>query len=118
MRRATLIQPSLHDAAKATRALYAKADALWSKFSCPGTAECCQLSTTRREPWLWPSEWKLLSESRPLPPPRPDGGCPYLDPDGRRCSVYADRPLGCRTFFCHRIVGPSRQPVLEMDALL
>jgi Fe-S-cluster containining protein len=115
---ATLQQAAMHDAAKATRALYAKADALWSRWSCPSSAECCQLTKTKREPWLWPSEWQLLRGERPLPAPRADGACPYLDADGKRCTVYADRPLGCRTFFCHRIQGPARQPVLEMDALL
>jgi len=103
---------------KETRAIYAKADATWSRFSCPSTAECCQLATTQREPWLWPSEWAVLTEGRALPERRADGACPFLDATGRRCSAYADRPLGCRTFFCHRIVGPAKQPVLEMNALL
>jgi Fe-S-cluster containining protein len=103
---------------KATRAVFAKADALWSKYSCPASAECCQLGKTERQPWLWPSEWKLLTEGRELPPPRADGGCPFLDADGRRCTVYADRPLGCRTYFCHRVKGPPRAPIMEMNALL
>jgi Fe-S-cluster containining protein len=106
------------DATRETRAVYKKADAAWARFSCPGTAECCQLATTKREPWLWPSEWAVLTFGRALPPPRADGGCPFLDAAGKRCTAYADRPLGCRTFFCHRIQGPSKQPVLEMDALM
>ncbi len=106
-----------------TRAILSKADAAWSKHGCPGTAECCQLAVTRRPPWLWPSEWKvieahLLRERRPLPPARADGGCPFLDAAGLRCTVYEARPLGCRTFFCHRITGPTKLPADETNALL
>ena len=32
--------------------------------------------------------------------------------------MYADRPFGCRTFFCSRIRGPSRQPADTVNALL
>lgn len=99
-----------------TRVIYEKADALWSRFSCPGSAECCQLGKTGRQPWLWPSEWRVLAGDQPLPLPRADGACPFLVEN--RCSRYADRPLGCRTFFCHRIRGPAKHPVAQMDALL
>ena len=105
------------NAEQETRAVYRKADALWSKFSCPSSGECCQLTLTGRQPWLWPSEWSVLKGDAPLPPKRADGGCPFLDAAGRRCTRYADRPLGCRTFFCHRIEGPAAQPVLQMNAL-
>ncbi len=106
-----------------TMAVLRMASAQWANHGCPGTAECCQLSTTKREPWLWPSEWQALlelleREHRPLPPPRADGGCPFLDPAGLRCTVYAARPFGCRTYFCHRITGPAKQPVEGTHALL
>src|SRR5689334_4303773 len=100
------------------RAVYRQADAAYAPFSCPASGECCQLARTKRQPWLWYPEWKLLSARRPLPPPREDGGCPYLDAAGRRCTVYADRPFGCRTFFCERIRGPARQPADTVDVLL
>ncbi|MBL8956286.1 MAG: YkgJ family cysteine cluster protein [Myxococcaceae bacterium] len=99
-----------------TRVIYAKADTLWSRWSCPASGECCQLAKTKREPWLYPSEWRVLTKERPLPPPRADGACPFLA-EGR-CTRYADRPLGCRTFFCERIRGPASQPAHEMNALL
>ncbi|MGC3998833.1 MAG: YkgJ family cysteine cluster protein [Anaeromyxobacter sp.] len=59
---------------------------------------------TKRQPYLWPSEWRVLMEhlkreKRALPPPRADGACPFLDASGKRCSVYEARPFGCRTFF-------------------
>ncbi len=106
-----------------TRAVYRLADALYAPYSCPATAECCQLTRTGRQPWLWPSEWRVLRDGvlkahGAIPPPRPDGGCPLLDVTGKHCTVYESRPLGCRTFFCHRIRGPSQQPVMEMNALL
>lgn len=106
-----------------TRAVYRLADALYAPYSCPATAECCQLTQTQRQPWLWPSEWRVLEDAAvaqhgALPPARADGACPLLDATGRHCTVYEGRPLGCRTFFCHRIRGPARQPTLEMNALL
>ena len=110
-------------AATETRAVLRQGSAAWRKHSCPGTAECCQLAITKREPWLWPSEWKVIEERlardrRPIPGPRADGACPLLDKEGKRCSVYDDRPLGCRTYFCHRIIGPEKLPGDETNALL
>jgi uncharacterized protein len=101
------------------RAIYRLADAAYRPYSCPSSAECCQLATTQREPWLWPVEWEALLEAKggQLPAARADGGCPFLEPEGKRCSVYASRPFGCRTFFCHRIRGPAREPI-EAVALL
>lgn len=106
-----------------TKAVYAQADALWSRHACPASGECCQLAVTRRPPWLWPSEWKVLAarlarDGRPIPPAREDGACRLLDATGKRCSVYADRPLGCRTFFCGRVTGPAKQPAEGTNALM
>jgi uncharacterized protein len=101
------------------RAIYRQADAAYAPFSCPASGECCQLAKTKRQPWLWYPEWLLLARGHPLPPPpREDGGCPYLDAGGKRCTVYANRPFGCRTFFCERIRGPARQPADTVNALL
>lgn len=100
-------------------AVYRQADAAYRPYGCPATAECCQLSTTQREPWLWPAEWELLLEAKGgrVPEERSDGGCPFLEADGKRCSVYAARPFGCRTYFCHRVQGPKREPVEAVAAL-
>ena len=113
------VQRSLERAAALeTRALYRLADQAYLGFSCPASGECCQLTRTGRPPWLWPSEWRLLVAKRPVPPARADGGCPFLDESGVRCAVYADRALGCRTFFCPRRKGPSREPAELMATLL
>jgi uncharacterized protein len=109
---------ALERAMQETRTVYRQADAAYAPYSCPASGECCQLATTQRQPWLWRPEWELLAKGRRLPPPRADGGCPFLDARGLRCTVYADRPFGCRTFFCSRIRGPSRQPAEEVTRLL
>ncbi len=106
-----------------TRAIYRQADAAYRPHSCPATAECCQLAVTKRQPWLWPSEWQVLrarlaADGRGIPPAREDGACPLLDASGKRCTVYEDRPFGCRTFFCARRTGPAREPVARVNALL
>ena len=100
------------------RAIYRAADAAYAPHSCPASGECCQLAVTRRQPWLWPPEWRLLrAGGRPLPPPREDGACPFLDAAGKRCTVYADRPFGCRTFFCGRRRGPASEPTEDVVEL-
>jgi len=105
-------------AARALESLHRQVDEAWSGFRCPGTAECCQLSQRGRQPWLWGVEWDALRRAVPaLPAPRADGGCPFLDAEGRRCTVYASRPLGCRSYFCHRATGPAHEPTETMDRL-
>jgi Fe-S-cluster containining protein len=110
-------------ALKELRAIYARADEAYAQYSCPASGECCQLAQRGRSPWLWRPEWLLLLErleveQRPLPPARPDGGCPFLDAAGKRCTVYASRPFGCRTYFCERVRGPGREPVERVAQLL
>ena len=111
----------------ALRALYAEADAALAGWSCEGSTDCCHFGRTGREPYLWPNEWALLEraigarggvkavapgarEARTCSLPIADEGrCPLLGRDGR-CTVYADRPFGCRTFYCDRAEGPTRKP--------
>jgi uncharacterized protein len=106
-----------------TKFILNEASKTWVPYSCPGTAECCQLTTTKRHPHLWPTEWAVLleflkKEKREIPPARADGGCAFLDESGKRCTVYEARPFGCRTFFCHRIIGPKNIPVEQTNGLL
>lgn len=44
------------------------------------------------------------------------GDCPLLLSDGG-CSVYADRPFGCRTFFCDDAMLPAGNRRREVDVL-
>jgi uncharacterized protein len=100
-------------------ALYARAERLLEGWSCEGSTECCRFGVTGREPQLWPNEWALVEralarrgQGRPrarLPIASPDGACPLLDGTGQ-CTVYAERPFGCRSFYCTRATGPARRP--------
>ena len=104
------------------RGIYRDTDRAYATFSCAGSAACCHRALTVRPPWLWAVEWlaveeRLRGDCRPLPPAREDGACPFLDAQGRRCSIYEDRPFGCRTFFCDGARGPPRHPSAEMGRL-
>jgi Fe-S-cluster containining protein len=112
-------------------ALYERVDALYADWSCPGTTECCRFGITGRQPYVTGIELRLVRHAlarrggplaarrRALPLHRegPDERtCPLLDRSGR-CAVYAERPLGCRTFFCDRAqrgAGPSREELREL----
>jgi len=100
-------------------AVYREVDELLDGWSCELSTDCCHFGRTGREPQLWPNEWALLERAlnaRPLPRARSrrlavidEKRCPLLDNAGR-CSMYAERPFGCRTFFCTRANGPTRRP--------
>jgi hypothetical protein len=114
-------------------ALYREVDALYAGWSCPGTTECCRFGITGRQPYVTAIEVSLLERalaqrgaSGPLPkhkralPLTQDTDreriCPLLDKNGR-CSVYAERPFGCRTFYCDRASpgpGPERDELREL----
>jgi hypothetical protein len=90
----------------------------------PDAAEavpCCHFGVTGREPY--PTAVELLEvfhairargarpaakeARRSLPVADASRRCPLLS-DDRRCTIYASRPLGCRSFFCDRGDGPPR----------
>lgn len=101
--------------------LYARVDRALSAVSCPGSGECCQLARTGLEPNLFAIEVALLedalrAQARPWPAERADGGCPFLDSSGRRCSVYPSRPFGCRTYFCRRMRTARPYPNAQIEA--
>jgi Fe-S-cluster containining protein len=98
------------------RALYADLDASNAQSSCPASTECCRFGITGREPYVTSIEVLAIrravrARGGPLSPKRRalpiltnaerERICPLLDASGR-CSVYADRPFGCRTYFCSR----------------
>lgn len=131
----------------ALEALYREVDAVYAQTSCPGSSECCRFARTGRTPYVTPLELALVTRAikrrgntlpkRPAPlhvrlPVVGEGGtavdetfpelddedpCPLLDPTGR-CSIYASRPFGCRTFFCERARSDRYVPHREMLVLL
>lgn len=105
-------------------AIYQAADEVYAGWACPASTECCRFGITGREPYVTSVElaairravaargghrsWKPaapLAASASAPPgrrlPLAERTCPMLS-DAGRCSIYAARPLGCRTFFCDR----------------
>ena len=113
------------------QALYARVDALYAGWRCPSSSECCRFGITGRQPYVTSIEASairhalarrggLLAEhKRALPllcAEESERRCPLLNRGGR-CSVYAQRPLGCRTFYCNKATrgaGPTRS---ELSAL-
>ncbi len=117
-------------------ALYARADALvdGTTCACSGTrsgdrvdvAPCCHFTLTGREPYPTAVELAEVEHAvRARGDPRRRGRltvvdalrtCPLLSEEGR-CTIYASRPFGCRTFFCERGEGLSkhtRPPLQEL----
>jgi len=106
--------------------LYEEADVLFAGSSCRASSECCRFARTGREPYVTSIELALVLAAvkrrggsypagpaplhtldKRLPVLRDERACPLLDAD-RRCSIYPERPLGCRTFFCDRATELSR----------
>jgi Fe-S-cluster containining protein len=102
----------------ALAAIYREVEALYDGASCDGSTECCRFAITGREPQLSPLEFEYLMRGvRASPPPKQralnmfaERRCPLLKDNGR-CSAYAHRPFGCRTFYCHR--AKNRAGALE-----
>ena len=112
-------------------ALYREVDAHYADWSCPSSTECCRFGITGRQPYVTAVEAlalkRALARRGGLPKPKKralpmtqdqarERICPLLGHDNR-CVVYADRPLGCRTFFCGRATrgaGPEREELREL----
>jgi Fe-S-cluster containining protein len=112
--------------------LYREVDALYQGWSCPGTTECCRFGITGRQPYVTSIELAairralarrgapLAVKKRALPLTDDEAReriCPLLD-RGDRCSIYADRPLGCRTFYCERATRGPRATRAELQQIL
>ncbi len=123
-------------------AVYRDVDAAYGAYRCPGTSECCHFAVTGREPYVTSIELAAIeravaarggplapkkralpiypgSSGRRGPNPAPseyrdERICPLLTREGR-CSIYAARPLGCRSFWCHRADVPAE--AVSRDAL-
>jgi Fe-S-cluster containining protein len=118
-------------------AVYERAAAAFTGWSCPSSTECCHFGVTGREPYVTSIELAaieraiaalgglraLRSKGRAastLPLVWSDAAarrCPLLGDDGR-CRVYAARPLGCRTFFCGSALAGHAVRHREVSALV
>jgi Fe-S-cluster containining protein len=110
-------------------ALYAQADALVESLACDCAARdtrCCRFGITGREPYPTPVELEEIEHARAAlgrrrRSPRvrlalaKDRACPLLSNDGR-CTIYASRPLGCRTFFCDESPAPADRAEVQRVA--
>jgi Fe-S-cluster containining protein len=100
-------------------ALVAGASCVCESPACAADARCCQFAVTGREPYPNPVELCEVAHGRRArgdDPARPrgklrmlggEGACPLLSSEGR-CTIYASRPFGCRTFFCAGHEPPRR----------
>lgn len=99
--------------------IYRELDALFASSSCPRSTRCCKFKQTGRTPYVSPPEIERVLKAIDrrggrLPKDTTEGDCPLLLPTGG-CSIYADRPFGCRTYFCDDATLPegNRRPEVE-----
>jgi Fe-S-cluster containining protein len=101
-------------------ALYRDVDERYAGYRCEGATECCRFGITGREPYVTPLELLAIRRAvaarggalSPRKRALPERTCPLLDQQAR-CTVYAWRPLGCRTYWCHR--AESTSPVAHAE---
>ena len=109
-----------NDALRDIRSIYTDLAARPVERACELRAECCHFKLTGLTPQVTSGEALVAAKAlraagRKQLPERADGACPMLHPHTSRCLIYADRPFGCRTHFCHAAGGPySRREVLDL----
>ncbi len=91
-------------------AIYAELEQRPLERSCISRTECCQFHLTGKTPMLTKGEAAFAAlgvraSGRKKISPRDNGVCPMLGRNGR-CTIYANRPFGCRTHFCAAAGGP------------
>ena len=115
-----IFRETLDSALRDVRAVYADLAARPVARNCELRTECCRFKLTGLVPHLTTGEALLAARAlratgrKHLPEPV-DGACPFLHPATSRCTIYADRPFGCRTHFCREAGGPyQRREVLDL----
>jgi Fe-S-cluster containining protein len=93
------------EAVAAVQAVYAELEARPVERECVRRTECCQFRLTGKTPYLTRGEAMVAVEALRRSgvhrlPPNKNGNCPLLVENTGQCSIYADRPFGCRTHFC------------------
>ena len=76
---------------------------------CRVVTRCCRFQLTGEVPVLTLGEALVAARGvrasgRRELKPHAEGACPLLGREGR-CTIYADRPFGCRTHFCRAAGG-------------
>lgn len=76
---------------------------------CRVVTRCCRFQLTGEVPVLTLGEAMVAARGvrasgRKELKPHAEGACPLLGREGR-CTIYADRPFGCRTHFCRAAGG-------------
>jgi len=115
------------------KAVYTEVDQAYAGHRCEGTTECCRFAITGREPYVTSIEvlavqravaargGALKAKRRALPIAHDSRDaervCPLLD-ESARCAIYADRPLGCRSFWCHRTTTDRQVDQKELNAFV
>jgi Fe-S-cluster containining protein len=118
-RRGTPPETPERDALEEVRAIYRELEHRPIARACTKLTECCQFRLTGRTPQLTRGEALLAARAvraagRKALPERADGACPLLRENGT-CTIYQDRPFGCRTHFCAAAGGPyARSEVLDL----
>ena len=102
------------------RSVYAELAGRPVERACHARTECCQFQLTGLTPQLTKGEALVAAKGvraagRKTLPEADDGVCPLLRRATGRCLIYADRPFGCRTYFCAAAGGPyARKQVLDL----
>lgn len=100
------------------RAVYAELAQRPIERACNQLTECCRFRLTGRTPYLTRGEALVAAKAlraagRTRLAETSDGSCPMLQ--SGRCTIYQDRPFGCRTHFCAAAGGPyARREVADL----
>ncbi len=103
------------DATRRLRLVYAELDRGIASLlrdsggACRACGRCCTFPTGAPVLYATALEREYLAS---VPPgdhgPLPNGACPYLDVETKRCTARERRTVGCRTHFCAEAVGDER----------
>ncbi len=113
-------RPTHQDITAAVREIYRELEQRPVERSCTRLTECCQFKITGRTPFLTKAEalvaakgWRAAGRTKL--PATPDGACPMLNRSTGKCTIYDNRPFGCRTHFCPAAGGPyARRDVADL----
>ncbi len=95
-------------------AVYASVDAAIAEASprCESSGKCCRFTEYGHTLFLSHFEAEILLETAPAyAPPITRDGCPFQV--GNRCTARAERPLGCRIYFCDPNFQEPQQTITE-----